>query len=256
MIKPILRDIRAVGGVTGVVVLRKRDGFTEHIFPAAFSEDHFKQLYEMLVGAYRGLRGFSRLNLTFERVTIHVFSQNEFLLLVTTQPEVDQRVFEMVVKSKLSALERMLDMTPIIGENTPETSPQPAADGAPLQAILAVLNELSDRLIAETGRARVTHCWWEARKATPHAPDVLTQFSVDPNGHWAIRKGGLRPRESEAGRALAKVTELLLEKLGNLQPVGREALQAIISRHHDHLEGSCFLQHLKSYRPGKVKTHR
>lgn len=256
MIKPILRDIRAVGGVTGVVVLRKRDGFTEHIFPAAFSEDHFKQLYEMLVGAYRGLRGFSRLNLTFERVTIHVFSQNEFLLLVTTQPEVDQRVFEMVVKSKLSALERMLDMTPIIGENMPETSPQPAADGMPLRAVLAALNELSDGLIAEIGRTRVTHCWWEARKTASHAADILTQFSVDPNGHWAVRKGNSQPRESEAGRALAEVTELLLEKLGNLQPVGREALYAIIFRHRDNLEGSSFLHHLKSHRPGKTKAAR
>lgn len=256
MIKPILRDIRAIGGVTGVAVLRKRDGFTEHIFPAAFSEDHFKQLYGMLVEAYRGLRGFSRLNLTFERVTIHLFSQSEFLLLVTTQPEVDQRVFEMVVKSKLSALERMLDMTPIVGENADDADDQPATSGAPLHAVLGTINELSDGLIAEIGRARVTHCWWEARKTASQAADILTQFSVDPNGHWAVRKGHSHLPEADAGRALAEVTELLLEKLGNLQPVGREALYAIVFRNRDYLEGSSFLHHLKSYRPGKTKTGR
>jgi len=254
MVKAVLQDIRAVAGVTGVAVLRKRDGFTEHIFPAAFSEEHFRQLYEMLVNAYRKLRGFSRLDLTFERVTIHLFSQNEFLLLVTAQPDADQLVFEKIVKSKLPALDRMLDLIPIIGETAPGPTAEKPAKDAPLLAVLDTLNQFSDALITKIGRARVTHCWWEARKAAVRSPAVLALFSVGPNGHWAIRKGKALPRETEAGGTLAEVTELLLDKLGNVQPAGRETLQTIVSRNREHLEGSTFLHGLKSLRSEKTKA--
>ncbi len=254
MIKPVLRDIRAVAGVTGVAILRKRDGYTEHIFPAAFSSEHYRQLYEMLVTAYRQLRGFSRLNLTFERVNVQLFSQNEFLLLVTTQPNVDQHVFEMVVKSKLPALDRMLDMTPIVDKPTGPDAVKKQPTGTQLQGVLDTVNGLSDELIAEIGRARVTHCWWEARKAATDAPAVLSQFSVGPNGHWAIRKGKTIPRESDAGQTLAEVTELFLEKLGSMQQVGRETLYSKIFRNRDNLEGSNFLHHLQSKHPNKTRT--
>ncbi len=256
MIRTFLRDIRAVGGVTGVAILRKRDGFTEHIFPAAFSEEHFHRLYEMLVEAYRQLRGFSCLIMSFERVTVHLFNQNEFLLLATTLPDLDQRVFEMVVKSKLLVLDRVLDKIPIVGKPAAGRAPERPDSSTPLRAVLWTMNQLSDKLIADAGRTRVVRYWWEARKAVTDPQAVLSLFTVDPNGHWTVRKGKSLLESPQTSRALAETTELFLEKLGNLQPLGQEIFNSLITSNRINLEVSGFLHYLKATGLGKTRAGR
>lgn len=256
MVRTALRDIRAVDGVTGVTILRKRDGYTERIFPAAFSDEHFDRLYEMLVEAYRHLRGFSYLIMTFERVTVHLFNQNEFLLLATTLPDNDQRVFEMVVKSKFPALERILDKIPIGGEPAARQTQGSATSAAPLDPVLQTLNLLSDTLIAKVGRARTTRCWWEARKSLTGSPAVLSLLTVDPNGHWAVRKGKSLTETPEVCRALAEITGLFLAELGTLQTLGHEILSTLLHRHRSQLESSGFLHYLKAVRPGRARARR
>ncbi|MFC1475967.1 hypothetical protein ACFLQW_03095 [Candidatus Zixiibacteriota bacterium] len=256
MIRTVLRDIRAVSGVTGVAILRKRDGFTEHIFPVAFSEEHFHRLYEMLVEAYRHLRGFSYLIMSFDRVTVHLFNRNEFLLLATTLPDLDQRVFEMVVKSKISVFDRILDRIPIAGKSADGRARERTASNTPLRAVLWTMNQLSNKLIADAGRSRVARYWWEARKAATDPEATLSLFTIDPNGHWTIRKGKSLPESPQTSRALAEITELFIAKLDDLQPLGQEIFNSLITSNQINLEASGFLHYLKTARPGRVRAGR
>ena len=89
----ILRDIRAVSGVTGVAILVKHDGRMERLFPAAFTERHSEELQALVTNAYQRLRGFTRLSLRFERVVVHLFNQPEFLLLATVLPDVEEMLY-------------------------------------------------------------------------------------------------------------------------------------------------------------------
>jgi len=246
MIKSILRDIRAVGGVTGIALLRKRDGYSEKIFPAAFSEEHSVRLYETLAEVYRHLRGFSHLTLSFERVTVYLFNRPEFLLLVTTLPDLDFRVFDLVVKSKFAALDRALDNIPAAGKPDKGKSRQAAASESPIGAILHALNRLSDKLIEECGRARVSRCWRDARKSIGDTDPLLSALAVDGNGHWAVRKGQPDPSGVQAVRALSELTILFLEQLGPLQPLGKEIFASIATKNRSLLESSGFLHFLKA----------
>ncbi len=256
MVKPILRDIRAVAGVTGVALLRKRDGYTEHIFPVAFTGEHSARLYETLAGVYRHLRGFSRLMLSFERVTIYLFNRPEFLLLMTTLPDLDQRMFNMVVNSKFAALDRALDTIPAAGKPGKGRPHEASTTGSPTEAILLAMNRLSDKLIQECGRAKVSRCWREARKPALTSYPLLWLLSVDANGHWAVRKGQQSASGAEASRALAELTDLFLEKLGPLQPLGREIFASIVDHDTERLEKSGFLHFLKASRPKRTPASR
>ena len=245
MIKSILRDVRAVRGVTGVALLRKRDGYTENIFPAAFTEEHAAALYKILVSVYRQLRGFSRLMLSFERVTLFLYNRPEFLLLVTTQIDLDQQMFELVVNSKFTALHRALDSIPVTGKPLAHTATRAASSLSSTELILDAMNRLSDKLIAECGRAQVTRDWREARKTVGITHPLLSLFSVDGNGHWAIRRG----QQPEAGirttEALAGLILVFIDKLGPLQRQAKEIFATVIERDRELLEKFGFFNFLK-----------
>jgi len=245
MVKAILRDIRAVGGVTGVALLRKRDGYTERIFPAAFTEEHSVALHDILAKVYRQLRGFSRLMLTFERVTVHLFNRPELLLLVTTLPDHDQRVFELVVNSKFAALERALDNIPAVSKTGGWPAASAKEDMNPVEIILHTVNQFSDKLVGECGRARVSQHWRDARKTVETKFPVLALFTVDGNAHWAIRKGQQPAEEMRIGQAWAELLLAFLEKLGPLQSLGREVFAALAERYRKQLDETGLLHFLK-----------
>ena len=252
MIKPILRDIRAVTGVTGVALLRKRDGYSDDIFPAAFTAQHVGELYRILADVYRHLRGFARLVLTYDRVTVYLYNQPEYLLLATTLPDLDRRTFEVVINSKLSALVRVLDAIPPKGRPVEAAAREPVAGGSAIDPVLETFNRLSDRLTSECGRTQVSRCWREARRSAGVTYPVLSLFTVDANGHWNVRKGQQTFSGSEASRALADVAERFLEQLGPFQPRGMEILGALVAHDTNRLEQAGFVHFLKSIRPIRI----
>ena len=256
MVKPILRDIRTVVGVTGVALLRKRDGLTEDIFPAAFTQQHAGELYHILANVYRHLRGFSRLVLTFDRVTVFLYNQPEYLLLATTLPDLDRRTFEIVINSKFGALTRVLDAVPLRGKPAEPAHRGSTKEASSVEAILMTLNRLADKLTTECGRTKVSHCWREARRAAGVTFPVLSLFTVDANGHWEVRKGQQTQSVSEAGQALADVVERFLDQLGPLQPRGIEILGALVANDADRLEQTGFVHFLKSIRPLHAPARR
>ena len=118
------------------------------------------------------------------------------------------------------------------------------------------MNQLSDKLIADAGRARVARHWWEARKTVNDPEAVLTLFTVDPNGRWAVRKGKSLPESPQTSRALAETTELFLEKLGELEPLGREIYSSLIASNRNNLEAAGFLHYFEAARRGEAKAGR
>ncbi len=256
MLKKILRDIRAVGGVTGVTLLRKRDSYTESIFPAAFTEEHAELLHGVLIGVYRHLRGFSRIQLTFERTTVFLFARPEFLLLVTTLPGLDKHMFEMVVNSKFATLERALDTIPVSDKDG--QSRKPVADvGEPsLQAILGAMNRFSADLLTECGRAKVSQYWREARSKTAQQYAFLSSLAIDPNCRWSVRKGQKLTASATTSRGLAEMTDHFVNRFGSFKPVAREMLFSVVQRDEKRLEESGYLHFLKTINPNRTPANK
>jgi hypothetical protein len=255
---PILRDIRAVSGVTGVAVLVKQDGRMERLFPAAFTERHSEELQKMVTNAYQRLRGFSRLSLRFERVVVHLFNQPEFLLFATVLPDVEEAIFETVVKSKLPAITRSLARSaPKPAKRAPGASS--ASDSAPnrppigdvVRVVLDAFSRVTQEFGPSIGLSRVASVWREVRDRVTMENVAIAAIEVDPVGQFSMRKGRYVQSSAANVESLAQIWLGFLNALGTNAPDAETVFFRSIEPYHDLLEYHGFFHFLKSHRRGR-----
>ena len=247
--RTILRDIRAVAGVTGIAVLVKRDGRTEHLFPAAFTERHTGELLKMVTTAYQRLRGFSRLHLRFDRVTVHLLNQPEFLLFVTALPDIDESLFETIVGSKLPAIARIISASDSVSPGADPARPSSAgADFNPavIDVLLDGCNRVTRRLAGTTGLSRLAADWRSARDAAQTKTPAMVAVEVDAAGHLSLRKGRTLPSTAATVEGFALMLEHFMDGMGTLRPDAEDAFYAVVERHHDLLESHGFFHYAKT----------
>lgn len=237
----ILRDIRAVAGVTGVAVLVKRDGRAEHLFPAAFTERHTAELLKLVTAAYQRLRGFSRLYLRFDRVTVHLLNQPEYLLLITVLPDIDQEIFETVVNSKISAIARSVAGSEGARAGGPA---ERGADHAVIDILLAACNGTTRRTSSSLGLSRMASAWRGARDAAAAGQSALSAVDVDPAGQLSLRKGRLLTPSPATIEGLASMIEQFLDNLGTRRTDAEATFYGLLEPHRDLLERHGFFQFL------------
>lgn len=247
--RTILRDIRAVAGVTGVAVLVKRDGRTEHLFPAAFTERHTGELLKMVTTAYQRLRGFSRLHLRFDRVTVHLLNQPEFLLFVTVLPDVDESLFETIVSSKLPTIARMVSAADSAEKTAGSIHPSSVGgrfNPAVVDVLLDGCNSITRRLAGTTGLNRLATGWRSAREAAQTKTPAMVAVEVDAAGHLSLRKGRTMPPMVATVEGFAFMIEHFMDGIGTLRPEAEDAFYATLERHHELLESHGFFHYAKT----------
>ncbi|MBI3871930.1 MAG: hypothetical protein HY304_02500 [candidate division Zixibacteria bacterium] len=251
--RPILSDIRALSGVTGVAVVAKRDGRIEHLFPAAFTERHTEYLLGLVTSTYQRLHGFIRLALRFERVVIHLYNQPEYLLFITVLPDVDIQHFETVVNSKFGAISRALAKPPSESQRTEPaaqsgrlgTTPtrrDPAND--PVLILIGACNALTVFLADSRGRLRLAADWRRARDMANVRGDLLSGLVVDSGGRLDLRKGQTLPPSSTVIATFAQMIELFLDSLDTGRTRAEEELYALLEPHRGVLEPSGLYMYL------------
>jgi len=248
-VRTILRDIRAVAGVTGIAVLVKRDGRTEHLFPAAFTERHTGELLKMVTSAYQRLRGFSRLHLRFDRVTVHLINQPEYLLFVTVLPDADETLFETIVSSKLPTIARMIAALDSSGNGAGSTRQSAVGAGfnmAVIDVLLDCCNSVTRRLAGTTGLSRLATGWRSARDSAFTKTPALAAVEVDAAGHLSLRKGRTMPPAASTIEGFALMIEHFMDGIGTLRPNAEDALYAVVERHHALLESHGFFHYAKT----------
>ncbi|HEX9749772.1 MAG TPA: hypothetical protein VGB22_00575 [candidate division Zixibacteria bacterium] len=236
--RAILSDIRAHVGVTGVAVLAKRDGAIEHLFPAAFTERHTERLIKLFTETYQRLRGFTRLTLRFERVSVHLFNQPEYLLFATVLPDSDEQQFEMVARSKFHAIALAVANSRSKSATSARGTTGEASYGRPdpVALLINALNAMSAKMIRTRGMVRLAADWRRARDivATVHEP--LTALAVDATGRFEIRKGRQMAPTAATVEAIARLAEQFFEEVGTDRPEAEEIFYSAVERHREALE--------------------
>ena len=237
--RPILSDIRALPGVTGVAVVAKRDGRIEQVFPAAFTERHTQCLLDLVTSTYQRLHGFNRLALRFERVVVHLYNQADYLLFITVLPDVDLQHFEMVVNSKFSAIARVLAKPATEPWRNPAGAvPRSNRDAAndPVMVLIGVCNVLTDSLVNSRGRLRLAADWRRARDQVNAEGELLSPLVVDSGGRFDLRKGQAMPSSAAVIAALAQMIESFLDSLDIGRTVAEEELYSLLESQRAVLE--------------------
>lgn len=255
---PILRDIRAVSGVTGVAILVKHDGHMERLFPAAFTERHSEELQKLVTNAYQRLRGFTRLSLRYERVVVHLFNQPEFLLFATVLPDVEEAVFEAVVRSKLPAITRSITRptagSPKRTKDAQHTSLSPSGPsktptGDAVRVLLDAFSRVTQEFGGRLGWARVAGLWRDARDRAAMDNVGIAAIEVDPGGQFSIRKRRYVQPTAANVESLARVWLGFVNAVGTHAPDAETIFFRCIEPYHDLLEYHGFFHFLKSQRP-------
>jgi len=243
----ILRDIRALAGVTGVAVVVKSDGRIERMFPAAFTERHTAELVKLLTQAYQRLRGFARLSLRFERVVVHLFNQADFLLFVTVLPDQDEAMVETVVKSKLAAISREIarDSRPARATmNTGDPALSKQAD--PVMLILDICNAVNHLVGPELGLVRAANAWRQARDIVAEKNLGMAALEIEPGGRLMVRKGRILAPTADNIESLAWMTRHFFGFLGTEGPAAEEAFFTAARLHKTTLEHHGFYHFLEA----------
>lgn len=257
---PILRDIRAVSGVTGVAILVKHDGRMERLFPAAFTDRHCEELQKLVTNAYQRLRGFTRLSLRYERVVVHLFNQPEFLLFATVLPDVEEAVFEAVVRSKLPAITRSIARPTTAGQrrtavgqgakpmpNPPASAPR-TPTGDAVRVILSAFSRVTQTAGKGLGLARVAGIWREVRDRVTMDNVAIAAVEVDPAGQFSIRKGRYVQPSAANIESLAQLWTGFANAVGTFGPDAETEFFRCIEPYHDLLEYHGFFHFLKAHR--------
>jgi hypothetical protein len=235
--RPILRDIRAVAGVTGVAVIVKQDGHVESLFPAAFTQQHTEELLKLITAAYQRLRGFNWLSLRFERVVVHLLNQPEFLLFATVLPDIDEHLFETIVKSKLPSIGRELSRENERGrgERAGSTKSQAQPERA-VSVLIQACNALAHILGDKVSLTGVASAWRQARGTATSDNDALAALEVDAGGKLNILKGRVLPPSADSMKAIAEMVQRFFTSLGTAGTTAEGAFYALLEPHRHMLE--------------------
>jgi len=254
--RQILRDIRAVAGVTGVAVIIKQNGQVESLFPAAFTERHTEELLKLITTGYQRLRGFNRLSLRFQRVVVHLINQPEFLLFATVLPDIDEHLFETIVKSKLPSIGRILVRRNEASRNERQAGARSQAQpdrvvGVLIQSCNALAHIIGEK-VSLTG---VASAWRQSREAAVSMNDALAALEVDAGGKLSVRKGRVLTPSADNMKSLAGMVQQFFTLLGTAGTTAEGAFYALLEPHRDVLEEYGFF-HFMRETTGPSGRHR
>ena len=245
--RPILRDIRAVAGVTGVAVIIKHDGHIESMFPAVFTQRHTDELLKLITVGYQRLRGFSRLSLRFERVVVHLINQPEFLLFATVLPDIDEHLFETIVKSKLPSIARVLVRQNDGGGNRRQAPGQgPAQAERAIAVLIQACNALAHVIGEKVSLTGVAAAWRQARSSAANENDALAALEVDAGGRLNVLKGRVISPTSDNFQALAVMVQHFFIALGTAGTAAEEAFYSLLEPHRELLEEHGFFYFMQA----------
>lgn len=244
--RPILRDIRAVAGVTGVAVIIKQNGQVESMFPAAFTQRHTEELLKLITNGYQRLRGFNRLSLRFQRVVVHLINQPEFLLFATVLPDIDEHLFETIVQSKIPSIGRaLMRQTEATRNERPGGSRGPSQPERVVGILIQSCNALAHIISEKVSLTGVASAWRQSRETAVTVNEALAALEVDAGGKLNIRKGRVFTPSADNMKSFAGMVQQFFTLLGTAGTTAEGAFYALLEPHRDVLEEYGFFHFMR-----------
>jgi hypothetical protein len=229
-----------------VAVIIKQNGHVESMFPAAFTPRHTEELLKLVTMGYQRLRGFNRLSLRFERVVVHLLNQPEFLLFATVLPDIDEHLFETIVKSKLPTIGRTLmrQSESTRSERRGGTKNQASPERV-VRVLIQACNALAHIIGEKVSLTGVASAWRQARETVTATNDALAALEVDAGGRINVRKGHVFAPTADNMKALAGMVQQFFTLLGTAGTTAEGAFYALLEPHRDLLEEYGFLHFMR-----------
>jgi hypothetical protein len=239
----ILAEIKSVFGVSGVLVLDKKNSFTYQLLPSSFDQQKIKNLTSNLVNLIKRMDGTGRIDFTYDNGKAFLYNLPHSAVLIYGRLSLNLSLLELVLKPTLLSIEGKIKGEIKTPKEFSKKDLSSVLDQTYLDILIQTINRVSQKYKNIIGVHSVTQNLRKAKESVFFEFPVLSCFYVDNAGEISIIEGKKLPMKREVAFAFARwisqfekfcsVTSDKLEKL-NL----RELTQDI----KDELEGMGFYQ--------------
>jgi len=159
----VLEDLKAVPGVSGVLLLNKGEETTYQLLPASFSIETIKSTAIRLLQVSYYLKPGARLFLDFAAGTAILQNMEKAAILVFTKGEIDRSIFDLVMKNSVKALERRMERYDLVREKL--SAEAMMSEEEALAVFLRAVNLVSAHFKQSLGDYPITQNWRKARES-------------------------------------------------------------------------------------------
>lgn len=158
----VLEDLKAVPGVSGVLLLNKTEETTYQLLPASFSIETIKSIAIRLLQVSYYLKPEARFNFSFSSGTAILQNLEKAALLVFTKGPIDEAIFDLVMKNSIRALERWMERYEAVREKL--SGEALLSEEEALNLFLHTANLISAHFKQSLGAYQVTQNWRKSRE--------------------------------------------------------------------------------------------
>lgn len=178
----VLEELKAVQGVSGVLILDLERRVTYQLLPAHFEKDNLRSLASALLELSQKYNEPVRIDLKFDNGMAFFTRFNQRAVLIYGRPGLNLPLLKLVVRSSIRTIERKLEMKVKKTKEKPEEGKSTPFAKTYVQTLVEALNQLAEAYKKFTGDYLLTQNLRLAREKLLKEFPYLSNFYVDNNG--------------------------------------------------------------------------
>ena len=214
----ILQEIKSVQGVSGVLVLDKKEGITYQLTPASFPTEGLKEVGLRLSRLSKACPVDLSLDLRFENGLALLYNLERGTVFIFGRLGINLSILELVLKSAFLSIERKLSKM--------EEKPLPAEerktsiilDKIYIEHLIQTLNHIAKIYKQKLGVYLVTQNLRKSKGELLPQFDLLQNFFVDNNGVVSLIRGTEEETPSDSIKAFVLWISFFVQLCAASQP--------------------------------------
>lgn len=239
----VLEGLKAVQGVSGVLILDLRTLVTYQLLPAHFEKDSFRNLAMNLVEICQRAKKTIRIDLRFDNGVAFFTRVNKIVILVYGRPSLNLPLLKLVIRSSIRTIERKLDTKERKSEEKSEQGRSASPDQTYIQTLIKILNQLTEAYSKFTGSYQLTQNLRLAKEKLLLEFPFLTNFYVDYDGIISLVKVEMNLEKEKVVLSFSRWASLLTELSQEISPdIADLNIRELTREKKDELEEMGFYQ--------------
>ena len=214
----VLEELKAVQGVSGVMIMDSESLVTYQLLPANFEKNHLRDIAINLMEICQRTKEPVRIDLKFDNGVAFFTRFNRIVILVYGRPSLNLSLLKLVIKSSIRNIERKLKIMGTQALEKPEQRELAPLNQAYIKTLVDALNKLARAYERFTGNYLLTQNLRLAKEKLLKEFPYLSNFYVDNNGTVFAVKGDLSFEKEKVIFSFSRWASLLTELVCDISP--------------------------------------
>lgn len=218
----ILADIKAVQGVSGVVVLDLQNSISYKLLPAGLKKDEVSRLATTLLELCRETKDPVRVDLKFDNGAAVLLKLKWAGIFVYGRLSLNLSMLELVLRSSISTMEKRVQRRSHGARGIPEGVTSATLALTSVETLVEAMNQIASAYAKDIGTYLLAQKMREAREKLLQEFPFLSNFFVNNSGMVLAIKGKEALQEGSAVLAFARWVSVLRQLCRIISPETRK----------------------------------